>query len=92
MEDLEDDLDRGPAHDLLDDVAHQVAELSLAVPTHRDLFELRLRITRAATEVARLSSELDVLRSTGSTGGTGGTGAGPETVSAAPHAGNGVRR
>jgi hypothetical protein len=56
--DVEDGTDDSLAADLLDDLAHQVAELALAAPTHDDLLELRLHTARVATDLARLAEQL----------------------------------
>jgi hypothetical protein len=58
MADVEDSVDPTMATDLLDDLAHQVGELALMVPTQEDLLDLRLHTARVATDLARLATEL----------------------------------
>ncbi len=58
VDDVEDSVDLALAPDLLDDLAQQVGELSLTVPTQEDLLDLRLHTARVATELARLGAEL----------------------------------
>lgn len=58
VDDVEDGVDLALAPHVLDDLAHQVGELSLTVPTQEDLLDLRLHTARVATELARLAAEL----------------------------------
>lgn len=56
--DVEDVVDPATEVDLVDDLAHQVAELALLAPTQEDLLDLRLATARVATDLARLAAEL----------------------------------
>ncbi len=56
--DIEDVADPATEADLVDDLAHQVAELTLLAPTQEDLLDLRLATARVATDLARLAAEL----------------------------------
>jgi len=58
LDDTEDDVWAALAPDRLDDLWVRVDDLAAGTATHEELVELRLHVSRVATELARVTTEL----------------------------------